>query len=225
MSALLRLAVTVASWAPQSPEELCGLLYGEEVIAIVNVSPNPTREYAMDPETQMAVMVERGWPDAVWHTHPGGTREPSTLDLASALPGVPYVIGAAGWGGVYVDGEQTAEVAVSGMTNDIGEVFQGTDKKWRWRRRAGGNHAIIGVSGESFDSKRNAADALIRANPDLAPDEEAQGLGEAVPDVVDGGTPGGGAASAGGSTGGPATGAPGTGSGGNAYGVGPTTAG
>lgn len=46
------------------------------------------------------------------------------------------------------------------------EVYRDSSRKWRWRRRSEGNNAVISTSGESFDSKRNAAFAAGRANPD-----------------------------------------------------------
>lgn len=216
----------LARIAGQSSEEVCGLLYGHANIAILNVSGDPVHEFAMDGDEQLRVMTEFGWPLAVWHTHPGGTREPSTLDLAGTLPGVSMIIGWPGGGGVWLNGQQTMEVVMTEQTVDIGELYQDEGGQWRWRRVAP-NGATIASSGESFDSKSNAARALYRANPDLAsePTDDA-GLG-AASDALGGATAGGGAASGRGSTGGgtpaPSGGAPGAGSGSNAYGVGPTT--
>lgn len=47
------------------------------------------------------------------------------------------------------------------MTRKIGEVYKDGAGEFRWRIRAA-NGEIIASSGESFDSYRNATDALQR---------------------------------------------------------------
>lgn len=100
-------APTLMKMAELNGLEHCGLLYAGGPIEIANVAASPHTEYAMDPGQQSDTMKRLGWPLAVWHTHPGGRREPSEVDHSSALPGVPYMIATPdGWAGAWLDGEQ-----------------------------------------------------------------------------------------------------------------------
>lgn len=99
-----------AHFAAESPEEACGLLSGAEgargetlVIAGVhpapNVAPGDRRTaYRVDPHVHLDVQRRlRGTGLGVlgaFHSHPAGPRAPSPRDLAEALPGFLYVIGA-----------------------------------------------------------------------------------------------------------------------------------
>ena len=108
-------------------EELCGLLYGDELLGINNVARNRRAEYAMDIDEQTEAMLERGWPDAIWHTHPGGTRAPSSLDTATHPAGIRMVIATAGWIGTWLDGRQVQEAWSMSTSNDVGELVEAKD--------------------------------------------------------------------------------------------------
>jgi len=200
-----------------SAEELCGLRYDQLLISIDNVAADRCAEYAMDTAQQLAEMRARGWPDAIWHTHPKGTRAPSSIDLATAPAGVPMIIACSGWIGTWLDGQQIMEAVMSEMTNETGEVFKGEDGQWYWHIQSA-NGQVVAEGGEGFSSKHAASEAMYNVRPDLHPTKKA----EAVE-----GTPGnvgdlGGAGSDGGYT---APTPPGEGAGSNSAGVGPTTTG
>ena len=57
------------------------------------------------------------------------------------------------------------------MTQDTFEVYEDKAGKWRWRARAA-NGAITATSGESFDSRGNAARAALRFQVDNKPEGE-----------------------------------------------------
>lgn len=222
MERIGQVAPALMNIAAGAKHEVCGLLYMDSVIAVANVSPNPECEYAMDPVGQVEAMTGRSWPVAVWHTHPRGTRAPSSLDLRSGLPGVAMVIATPdGWCGTYIDGQLVMEVIMGAGSNDTVEVYQDKGDKWRWRRKAN-NGATIGSSGESFSSKVAATNAARRANPDVYEGEAKTPEAGAASDALGGGT---GTGGQGYSDGGAGPTAPGTGVGGNSSGVGPTTTG
>lgn len=186
-----------------SGEELCGLLYGDELEAIDNVAPDCCAEYAMDWAQQEAVMRTRGWPDAIWHTHPGGTRFPSSLDLATHPAGINMVIATSGWIGTWLDGRQVQEAWRVSTSNDTGEVFQNKDDSWSWHVQAANGKVVD--EGHGFNDKASAAAGLYRARPDLQPEDVTPGAASEA-DAVASGTPAGlDAASPGAATTGPAT--------------------
>jgi proteasome lid subunit RPN8/RPN11 len=206
-----------------SAEELCGLLYGEQLLGIDNVAPNRCAEYAMDTAQQLEAMKARGWPDAIWHTHPGGTREPSSIDLATAPAGVRMSIACCGWIGTWLDGHQVQEAWMSEMTNETGEVSQGEDGQWYWHVQSA-NGQVVAEGGEGFTRKADAVEALYRERPDLHPSKKAAAVQTAT-DASPSGDPGA-SGTGGGSDGGyTAPTPPGSGVGSNSAGVGPTTGG
>lgn len=203
--------------AQGAKHEMCGLLYFDAVCAVANVSASPATEYAMDAAGQIAAMEGRGWPVAVWHTHPGNRREPSSLDVRSALPGVAMVIATPdGWCGTYIDGEQMMEVIMAG-SNDTVEMFKGDDGDW-YGRRVAPNGQVISTLGEGYKGKAAAARAAERAWPDVF--ETAGPESSAGGDAVGGGTVGSTPSYGPGGGGGPV--GPGSGPGSNSAGVGPT---
>lgn len=82
--------------ATESPEhEVCGLLFGDEAsieaaTAALNISPFPENSFEIDPTTLFpAIRAERaGGPRLAgyYHSHPGGSPEPSARDAADAAP-------------------------------------------------------------------------------------------------------------------------------------------
>lgn len=222
------LALGLIRIAAGSNKEHCGLIYTDKIIAILNVSPNPHAEFAMDTDAQAAAMKSEGWPLAVWHTHPGGKREPSMVDRNNVLPGAAQVISTPTWLGTWWEGELIQEVHMA-TSNDVGEIFEAGDGTWSWHVQAANGKVVD--EGHGYNDKRSAAEALYRARPDLSPEEQAKTVAQGGPTSeadalggAGGGTAGGttGGTTSGYSDGGPGPTGPGTGVGGNSSGVGPT---
>lgn len=84
-----------------APEEACGLIaakgrISQAVYPVTNELHSTTR-FRMAPAEQLAAfldMEEKGWElAAIYHSHPKGPTEPSSVDLAEfAYPGVLYLI-------------------------------------------------------------------------------------------------------------------------------------
>ncbi|GAO38306.1 hypothetical protein SCH01S_11_00440, partial [Sphingomonas changbaiensis NBRC 104936] len=79
--------------AAEAPREACGLLFGtagrvHAVMAAANVADDADRRFEIDPATLFAaIRAERsGGPKLVgyYHSHPGGSAEPSVADRAMA---------------------------------------------------------------------------------------------------------------------------------------------
>lgn len=77
------------------PQEICGILLGRDgrvdsYRAAQNVADNPLRHFEIDPAILIA--AERGQRDGgelilgYYHSHPGGTVDPSQTDADSAAP-------------------------------------------------------------------------------------------------------------------------------------------
>lgn len=74
------------------PNEACGVVIDGVAYELPNVASDPVHHYAMD-LVRLAELVEtHGYPEAAWHSHPGGTPHPSTDDLRFHPPGVRLVI-------------------------------------------------------------------------------------------------------------------------------------
>lgn len=128
----------------------------------------------MDGSRQVEAMNEHGWPDAIWHTHPGNRYGPSDIDWDSGtLPDVMMVIALPnGRVGVWEAGEEILEAVVLG--EDMLEIYKDGADAWRWRRVAR-NGEGVSASGESFSSKEHATRAAYRANPDIqVPDADTK---------------------------------------------------
>ena len=80
-----------------APEEACGFILRDgRVKEIRNVSQNPFKEFAMCP--QQLLLVKPTEVIAIWHTHPSGKLNPSSIDqrnmagLAQAYGSWAYLI-------------------------------------------------------------------------------------------------------------------------------------
>ncbi|GAB4478368.1 MAG: hypothetical protein Kow00124_22670 [Anaerolineae bacterium] len=105
---LTEIAAHVAGGAPL---EVCGFLGGKgetalAVYPVVNVAPDPTCGFLMDPQAQYRALMDidkRGWEvAAIYHSHPpGGRGDPSPTDVryASFYPGILHLIAVPSWGG------------------------------------------------------------------------------------------------------------------------------
>jgi proteasome lid subunit RPN8/RPN11 len=80
--------------ARASTEELCGLIYGNRVVVVLNIAAEPANSFKMDPEQLRRVQLRnRGHtPDAIWHSHPGNSPWPSGEDLDELPDEIPSVI-------------------------------------------------------------------------------------------------------------------------------------
>ena len=113
-----RLEITVQQWEKmrddaeqKSPEEACGLLAGTIdkdsyktvcVIPTTNILHSPVG-YRLDPQEQLELfkqIEEQDWElIGIYHSHPKGPEEPSSIDIAEAYyPEVVYLIWC-GWAG------------------------------------------------------------------------------------------------------------------------------
>lgn len=73
--------------------ERCGMLYEDGIVEVKNVHGHPEHNYTMDRDAQLAALAARGWPLALWHTHPSGDTTPSDGDKRmSAISTLPNVI-------------------------------------------------------------------------------------------------------------------------------------
>jgi len=81
--------------AAGSGQEVCGLLFGDpdrilSVRPAVNVHPDPTRFFELDPALLLHALREErtGGPKVIghYHSHPHGPAEPSGADAAAADP-------------------------------------------------------------------------------------------------------------------------------------------
>jgi len=97
--ALIDRLLAEAAAAPD--REICGLLFGneariEEARSTANVAPDTSCWFEIDPAALFAAhRAERaGGPRLIghYHSHPGGSAEPSPRDLAAAEPGRLWLI-------------------------------------------------------------------------------------------------------------------------------------
>lgn len=81
--------------------EICGLLLGtvdriETALPAANVAADPRRRFEIDPAVLFAVHRDAraggAQPVGHYHSHPGGSAEPSTIDAESAVPGQLWLI-------------------------------------------------------------------------------------------------------------------------------------
>lgn len=72
----------LVAWAEEAaPNEACGvLLPNGDAVRITNVSPDPESFFALEMDELVAVYEEHGNITGVWHSHPGGSPEPSETD-------------------------------------------------------------------------------------------------------------------------------------------------
>lgn len=82
--------------ATQPGAEVCGLVYGSQVVPVQNVSADPASQFIMSASDLLAAYNMLGEPDGIYHSHPRGTRVPSYLDTQGAMPGMRYFIAAQG---------------------------------------------------------------------------------------------------------------------------------
>lgn len=119
----------VAQATEGTPREVCGILGGRydrdlsrvtSVHPVANAAADPTAEYYIDPEEQLATIetIEEtgGAVTAIYHSHPSGPPHPSKTDRARATwPGLSYLI-------VVLDGIHP--YVGSWRWNDDGETFE-----------------------------------------------------------------------------------------------------
>jgi proteasome lid subunit RPN8/RPN11 len=91
----------IAEAAAAPDREICGLLFGDdgwiaEARPAANVAADPSRWFEIDPAALFAAhRAERGGGPRLighYHSHPGGSAEPSPRDLAAAEPGKLWLI-------------------------------------------------------------------------------------------------------------------------------------
>lgn len=77
------LARWLEALAATSPDkEICGFIFEDWTFAQVrNISDTPRSNFYMDSGHQAKVLVGKTKPIGIFHSHPGGTAEPSTTDL------------------------------------------------------------------------------------------------------------------------------------------------
>ena len=89
------LAEIIAEAAACEPLEACGLLFGTDAQIdrwqpAPNVAHSPNSRFEIDPGALIAALraARIGGPQLAgyWHSHPGGSVEPSATDAASAAP-------------------------------------------------------------------------------------------------------------------------------------------
>jgi proteasome lid subunit RPN8/RPN11 len=113
------LATLRAEAAKAHPLECCGLLLGQgnridRAMPCANVHPQPERHFEIDPAALIAAhrAARAGGPEVLgyYHSHPGGSAEPSATDRAMASgDGRVWAIVAGGAVGWWRDGPQGFE--------------------------------------------------------------------------------------------------------------------
>ena len=89
------------------PDECCGLIVDGVYHPCQNMAPNPKDGFEIDPATWVE-LSERGKIQAVVHSHPDGSSEPSEVDkVQMGLHGVDWVIVGLG---VHSDGEKYCNI-------------------------------------------------------------------------------------------------------------------
>lgn len=74
------------------PREICGFLMADwTIVEGINVS-NSESEFEIDEATTLYAFVERNDLMGVYHSHPGGSTEPSQMDINNAPDGLRYFI-------------------------------------------------------------------------------------------------------------------------------------
>lgn len=75
------------------PLEACGVIAKDgAVVVFKNIAKQPSLFWAVDPDEVKRFYAKRGAPVAVWHSHPGGTTEPSATDWDHHMADVPMLI-------------------------------------------------------------------------------------------------------------------------------------
>jgi proteasome lid subunit RPN8/RPN11 len=70
--------------ALQSPErEVCGFIYPDHYVPLTNLAANPNT-FIADPAEVAKALARYGEPMAIFHSHPGGSPNPSEDDLRLA---------------------------------------------------------------------------------------------------------------------------------------------
>lgn len=96
--------------ARHSRTERCGLIYGERLIVCHNIAVTPEYMFVMDPKEQIECVKKWGWPEYIWHTHPGGTYGLSDRDKAQLPLDTKLAVGVPdGRVGVWLGGELVEE--------------------------------------------------------------------------------------------------------------------
>lgn len=80
-----------------APREACGLVWHGKAYVVPNVAKNGTEFFIMDPDEVLRLYTLMSIPPTgVWHSHPGGTEEPSESDIAYHPAGMRMYIVANG---------------------------------------------------------------------------------------------------------------------------------
>lgn len=81
--------------AAAHPNEACGVVVNGHVYEITNRSNRPSEFFVMDMD-ELRNLAPLGQPTALWHSHPGGSTEPSSADLEHHPSGMRLYIVANG---------------------------------------------------------------------------------------------------------------------------------
>lgn len=74
------------------PNEACGVIIGGVVHQVANTAADPVNHYAMDLVQLDELIDQYGYPEATWHSHPSGSREPSEDDINFQPHGLDLLI-------------------------------------------------------------------------------------------------------------------------------------
>ena len=93
----LKEQMKLLTWTANAyPEEVCGVVCGTRARPVVfrlpNVAEEPETTFQVAPEDLAAVVDAHGMPIGVWHSHPGGKREPSHTDIVNHPAGWDMII-------------------------------------------------------------------------------------------------------------------------------------
>lgn len=84
-----------------APQEVCGLLAGSgeqivQVLPMPNVSPNPKREFTIDPNRLLEALSNMEAQNLIWlgvyHSHPNSSPRPSPTDIREARLNTPKLV-------------------------------------------------------------------------------------------------------------------------------------
>jgi proteasome lid subunit RPN8/RPN11 len=89
--------LVLAASAEAEPREACGLVWHDRAFVVPNIAHKGTTFFIMDSREVMRLYTLMSHPaTGVWHSHPGGTEEPSESDLEYHPPGMRMYIVANG---------------------------------------------------------------------------------------------------------------------------------